>query len=173
MDISTIEEFAYQAHQEIGRYRVTVILSPDKMMKDQYGFHDLSWESVLYGKAEIEKVPDNKRGVYAFAVCQESKVLPPHGYILYIGIAGEDSDRPLRDRYKDYFNIKKVLTRPGIARMIGDWRSVLRFYFAPVGDNVSSDELKTLEQQLNTALMPPFAERDLESDTKKKRKAFK
>ena len=57
--------------------------------------------------------------------------------------------------------------------MIGTWNEVLRFFFAPVGDEVSSEDLKTLEQQLNTALMPPFSEGDLEADTKRKRRAFR
>ena len=172
MDISSIKDFVDQAHQEIGRYKVIVTLSPDQMMQDQYDFQNLSWASILYGEAEIAKVPDNKRGVYAFAACQDSKVLPPHGYILYIGIAGEDSDRSLRERYKDYLNVSKVRRRSGIARMIVDWRAVLRFFFAPVDDSVSSDELKKLEKQLNTALMPPFSERDLEADVKDKQRAF-
>ena len=139
MNIDSIKDFANQAHQEIGKFRVTVTLSPDKLMMDKYSFHDLSWESILFGETEITKVPDNKRGVYAFAVCQDSKVLPPHGYILYIGIAGKDSNRPLRERYKDYLNAGKIRKRSGIARMIGDWHQVLRFFFAPVNDSVSSD----------------------------------
>ena len=59
-------------------------------------------------------------------------VLPPHEYILYIGIAGYNSQRSLRERYKDYLNAKKVIKRAKIARMIGTWHEVLRFFFAPV-----------------------------------------
>ncbi|WP_296714943.1 hypothetical protein, partial [Tistrella sp.] len=43
-------------------------------------------------------------------------------------------------------------------------------------DNFSdglSDDLQALEKQLNTALMPPFSEGDLEADTKQKRRAFR
>jgi len=40
-------------------------------------------------------------------------------------------------------------------------------------NDVSSDDLKELEKQLNTALMPPFSEGDLEADTKQKRRAFR
>lgn len=173
MNFNRIRDFVDCAHREIGNYRLTVILSPDKMMKNQYDFDVISWESILYGKSELAKIPDNKRGIYAFAVCHASKVLPPHAYVLYIGIAGKDSDRTLRERYKDYLNERKILKRPGISRMIADWHPVLRFYFAPVDEKVSSEELKKLERQLNTALMPPYSEGDLEADTRRKRKAYK
>ncbi len=133
----------------------------------------LAWDSVSYGEEELGRVPADKRGIYAFAISSTNYVLPPHGYVLYIGIAGRDSERPLRDRYKDYLNAKKVKKRARIARMIGTWHQVLRFYFAPIDDDVSSDDLQTLERQLNTALMPPFSEGDIDADIKQKRKAFR
>ena len=60
-----------------------------------------------------------------------------------------------------------------LPRMIGTWHDVLRFFFAPVSDDLSSDDLKNLEKELNTALMPPFSENDLEADIKRKRRAFR
>jgi hypothetical protein len=57
--------------------------------------------------------------------------------------------------------------------MIGTWHSVLRFYFAPVDATISSDDLKDLEKKLNSALLPPFSEGDLEAGIKRKRRAFK
>ena len=117
-------------------------------------------------------VPDDKRGIYAFAVCQHNDVLPPHGYVLYIGIAGRDSDRPLRDRYRDYLNGKKIMKRKKIAFMIGNWHKVLRFFYAPVDDDLSSEDLQKLERQLNTALLPPYSNRDMDADVRGKRRAF-
>ena len=57
--------------------------------------------------------------------------------------------------------------------MIGNWHNVLRFFFAAVDDGVSSDDLKKLEIQLNTALQPPYAINDLEAETKRKQRAFR
>ena len=174
MKLDDLIDFANEANREIAKYMVPVILSPEKMTADEYAIPTLAWDSISYGNAELDRVPNDKRGVYAFSVCRNNNPLPPHGYVLYIGIAGRDSNRSLRDRYRDYLNEKKVLKRgPRIARMIGTWHEVLRFFFAPVPDEVSSDDLKTLEKQLNTALMPPFSEGDLEADTKRKRRAFK
>ena len=172
MNLEEIVDFATAAHAEIGRYNVTVTLTPTNIMATEFALAALNWTSINYGPDEIEKVPDNKRGIYAFAVHHPSSVLPPHGYVLYIGIAGRDSDRSLRDRYRDYLNQKKVVKRPRIARMIGDWHKVLKFFFAPIEGDVSSEDLKKVEQQLNTALLPPFSVGDLEAGTKEKRRAF-
>ena len=173
MDLNSLIDFANEATEEIAKYTVPVTLSPEKMMVNEHVIGALAWDSISYGDEELERVPADKRGIYAFVVCRNNDVLPPHGYVLYIGIAGRDSERALRDRYKDYLNAKKVKKRARIARMIGTWHPVLRFYFAPIDDDVSSDDLLALEKQLNMALMPPFSEGDLEADTKQKRRAFR
>ncbi len=175
LNLNSLIDFVDQATDEIARYRLDFILSQSKIIKkeNEYVISTLNWDSIKYGTAELEKIPDDKRGVYAFSICQQSEVLPLHGYILYIGIAGRDSKRSLRRRYKDYLSEREVIKRKRIARMIGTWHRVLRFFFAPVDDDVSSDDLKTLEKQLNTVLMPPFSVNDLEADVKEKRSAFK
>lgn len=172
MNIDSLIDFANEASAEIAKFTVNVILSPDKLMEAEDIAVHLAWNSVPYGDEDRDKVPADKRGVYAFAVCMNNTSLPPHGYILYMGIAGKDSDRSLRARYGDYFSPSKVRKRPRIARMIGTWHQVLHFFYAPVDDDMSSDDLKALEIKLNTALMPPFSEGDLEAETKEKRRAF-
>lgn len=174
MNLQSLVDFAEEAHDEIGKFRLEgMILSPDKMRFNAFCVPALAWQSIKYGEAELQQVPDNRRGVYAFALCEQGPVLPPHGYVLYIGIAGRRSNRSLRARYKDYLNEKKVKKRSRIARMIGTWHQVLRFYFVPVEGDFPPLDLETLERQLNTALMPPFSEGDLEADTKRSRRAFK
>ena len=174
LDLDSVVDFAKQANDEIGKFKFEVIVSPEKLQRDDYLLDVLNWDSIIYNDAnDLEKVPDDKRGLYAFAICHPSDVLPPHGYILYIGIAGRNSDRSLQARYKEYLNKKKVLKRPRIARMIGTWHEVLRFYFAPIDDDVSTEDLQEIEKQLNTALMPTFSEEDLEADAKRKRRAFR
>ena len=165
-------DFANRASEVIGRYRITFNLAPALLMAGDYDLNQLSWYSIEYGEAEIQKVPDDKRGVYAFAVCRPSDVLPPHGYVLYIGIAGKDSNRPLRERYRDYLNNKKIMKRTKIAMMIGNWYEVLRFFYAPVDDALSTEDLQNLERQLNTALLPPYSERDMVAEVRDMRRAF-
>ena len=172
MNLDLPIDFANRASEEIGRFGIEFTLSPSLMMANDYVVNPLAWSSIKYGEAEIHKVPHDKRGVYAFAICQPSRVLPPHGYVLYIGIAGKDSDRPLRERYRDYLNAKRVMKRKKIAFMIGNWNEVLRFFFAPVDDAVSTDDLQTLEMQLNTALLPPYSDRDMVAEVREMRRAF-
>ena len=174
MNLDSVIKYTDMAIQEIAKYKVSFILNVEKMSAKQYSVGSLNWDSIKYGKTELERVPNNKRGVYAFVVCLYGfdHLLPTHGYVMYIGMSGDHSDRPLRERYRDYLNEKKLMKRAHVARMIGTWHEVLRFFFAPVDDNVSSDDLKALENQLNTALLPPFAKGDLNADTKAKRGAF-
>ena len=174
MSFDLLRDFANKSNRELGDYRLTFILSPDKMRRDDYDVGELDWDSIHFGDpAEIEKVPDDKRGIYALTVCHPSEILPPHGYVLYIGIAGRRSDRALRERYKDYLNEKQIQkVRPALAYAIGNWQDVLRFYFAPVDAGLSSENLEGLEERINTALMPPYSFGDLEAETKRKKKAF-
>ena len=173
MDLDELIDFANEATQEIAKHTVSVTLVPEKMTTEPDVVDALDWQSIEFGEAELNKVPDNRRGVYAFAVSHNDECLPPHVYILYIGIAGRDSNRSLRARYKDYLNAKKVKKRARIAWMIGTWHDVLRFFFASVPEDLSAEELKALEQHLNTALIPPFSEADLDADTKRRRRAFR
>ena len=171
-NFSDIDDFARSASDAIARFKIEFVLSSDQMNDENYELARLNWNSIPYGAAHINRVPDDRRGIYAFAVCKEGEVLPPHCYVLYIGIAGRRSDRSLRERYRDYLNEKKVLKRDRIARMIATWRTVLRFYYAPVENGISTEQLEELEKQLNSTLLPPMSVGDLEADIKRQRRAF-
>ena len=51
-------------------------------MADEYGIEGLNWGSIGYGRVELNKIPNDKRSVDAFAAFQNGDVLPPHEYIL-------------------------------------------------------------------------------------------
>ena len=172
MDLFSLEDFANAATQEIAKFAVSFNLSPERLTSEDFGVGVLDWAHIPYGSEALEQVPNDKRGVYAFVACHENGILPPHKYVMYIGIAGRRSDRPLRDRYRDYLNPKSVKKRPKIARMIGTWHSVLQFHFASVEDGIDTDALEKIEKALNNALMPPFSQGDLDAELKQKRSAF-
>ena len=77
------------------------------------------------------------------------------------------------DNTLDLDTTKKIMKRPHIANMIGNWNQVLRFFYAPIDDTVTSEELETLEKNLNVALLPPFSKGDLEAEIKQMLGAFK
>ena len=172
MEFTRVRDFVNKAHEEVGRYRIEMTLTPHNIVLTDYAIPKLTWYSIKYGDEDIGQVPDDKRGIYAFGVHHASDTLPPHGYIMYIGIAGRNSKRSLRDRYRDYLTESAILKRERIARMIVDWQSVLKFFYAPVEDNVSSEDLIRTERQLNTALMPPFSVGDIEAETRRQQRAF-
>ena len=173
MDFTKIDDFAADADREVGRFRLEFSLSPDRLLTSPFELEELKWQSVAYLDEDgINEVPDDRRGIYAFAICGDNAVLPHNSYVLYVGIAGRKSNRSLRARYRDYFSISKVLPRAKVAMMISKWRSVLHFHFAPIENDITSDQLETLEEQLNGALMPPMSTGDLAADLKRKRRAF-
>ena len=173
IDFDILEKVVDPVHNDVGKHTQKFVLIPNHMLESEYAISHLKWSSIKYGdSSEIGKVPNNKKGVYAFVVMHENKVLPKHGYVMYIGIAGKDSDRSLQDRYKDYLNTSTVKKRLGIARMVVNWREVLHFFFAPVERDVPSSDLEKMEEQLITALMPPFSEGDMDAKLRAQRRAF-
>ena len=171
-NLTEVFDFENQAHNTISRYKQDFILNPDHMARANYALPKLDWQSIKYGSEEIVRIPDNKRGLYAFVAQFPNEVFPPHGYVMYIGITGKNSNRSLRERYMEYIRERSIRRRPHIAIMIAKWHHILRFFYAPVDDDVSSEDLQEMEIQLNTSLMPPFAKQDLDAEVREMRKAF-
>ena len=151
------------AYEVYGKFEFKASISPKRLKVSEYVVKSLDWKSIPYGEEHKNEVPDDKRGIYAFVICHPSKVLPQHGYVLYMGIAGKNSNRSLRRRYQDYLSIGSLRKRPPIDDMVRRWRDALWFFFAPVGCEISSDDLQKLEIQLNTALTPTYVQRDLDA----------
>ncbi|MDE0348828.1 MAG: hypothetical protein OXM56_03880 [Gammaproteobacteria bacterium] len=154
----------------IKKYELEFILNTQKISDLDGSENPLTWNSIGFGKQEIDKVPADKEGIYAFVISDPRTFLPPHGYIMYIGLSGRDSFRSLHDRYSDYFKQSELQRRPRIKRMIVQWHSLLRFHFAPV--DLPRAELKALEKRLITAFLPPCCRGDIEAGTRKMMDAF-
>lgn len=173
LELDQIEDFATDAADAIARYKFDCILPKPQLLADAFALPGLNWNAIPYGPDHIDNVPNDRRGIYAFAVCRDGPVLPPHCYVLYVGIAGRgNSNRSLRQRYRDYLNNRKILERARVARMIGTWHPVLKFYYAPVENDVTSDQLEELEEQISGALMPWASRGDLKAKLKAQRRAF-
>lgn len=161
------------ARKEVQNYTIPFTLNAKRISSLLLPPFPLHWSSIKFNDAtQIHNIPDDMRGIYAFVVAAESPFLPTHGYIMYIGIAGFRSKRSLRARYQDYLDTKRVLDRPNVMGMVATWHDVLRFFFAPVDNQVTSEQLEALECTLNSAWMPPYVDRDVDATTRKMRKAF-
>ena len=98
--------------------------------------------------------------------------VPPHGYILYIGIAGLDSDRSLRARYEGLFQAERSRTPPGCKEDDRHLASHPALSLWPCGRQHSIAELRAMERRLITAFLPPFCKDDIEAETRAKMAAF-
>ena len=157
---------------EFKAYEIEFVLNTQKILSLDAAENPLTWNSIKFGAEEKENVPNDKGGVYAFVISHQRNFLPPNGYIMYIGITGENSNRSLRDRYGEYLMTSQVKRRPQITRMIVQWHPILRFHFAPVADDFPSEQLRALEKRLITAFMPPCCKNDMTADTRRKKAAF-
>jgi hypothetical protein len=173
--LKLLDDFANRVHDEIGRFRLQFTLSPDQLNSKFDESAQLIWKCIKYGDdVPSDRIPElQKKGIYAFVIQSPTTGLPPHGYVLYIGIAGRRSNRSLKKRYEDYFNETKLIKeRPRIAQMIGSFREALYFYYATVPDLYDSKALENLEKQLTGVLLPPYSKQDIEANIKESVKAF-
>ena len=172
LDMASLAGQVDVAVAEIKAHEIKFILNTNRILALEPSENPFHWNSIRFGKNEIQDVPDDQRGLYAFIIGDQRPFLPPHGYIVYIGISGRDSDRSLRERYEDYFKQSELERRPAVKRMIVTWHRILRFHFAPVADNVPSADLKAMEKRLITAFLPPCCKDDIEAETRAMMAAF-
>jgi hypothetical protein len=129
----------------------------------------LSWNKVKFTAGNKASVP-RSRGLYAFVAENNECQLPPHGYVMYVGIAGDTSTHTLRDRYGNYLRDKKVKKRAGIHYMLNNWGAGLYFHYALVADKRLS--LHKLEKSISDTMMPPFSTNDFSVEIREAKKAF-
>ena len=89
----------------------------------------LNWKCVKFERENRTQIP-NSKGIYAFFVEPRIADFPSHGYLMYIGESGQDSNRNLRERFTDYFSEKKGVNRATIEYMLNLWAGYLYFYYA-------------------------------------------
>lgn len=124
----------------------------------------LNWKCVKFERGRANQIPTEK-GVYAFFVEPRIAQFPSHGYLMYIGQAGHNSQRNLRKRFSDYLYDKnrserellKSPSRAHIHDMLNTWADYLYFYYAEV--DTTQTNLRQLERQLLDTFIPPFVDR--------------
>lgn len=123
--------------------------------------YKLAWQKLRFGESNHPSIP-KERGIYAFTLELDPSKLPMHGYILYIGITGDDSNANLYKRYAQYLlNLKNEDGRPAVFYMLDNWADDLFFNFVPLPDKKIN--LAKLETALLNAVLPPVNKRDLDA----------
>jgi len=131
--------------------------------------HRLDWQKLQFTRANKRIVPP-VRGIYAFTIELTPSKLPTHGYILYIGLAGDASASNLKVRYGQYLqDQEKDKGRPKVLFMLKNWAGDLQFNFVPLPD--TKVDLAKLESGLLNAIRPPINILDFSSQITAVRKA--
>lgn len=148
-----------------------MFLSPMLWTRFKVASTKLSWRQIKYSSNNVSKVP-KKSGVYAFLIRNALKqaAWPPHGYIMYVGIAGRrTAKRTLRKRFSEYLTPSELSKRPKVARLVRTWGDHLYFNYAVVPRKVN---LETVEKRLLGAIVPPCNTGDLPAEIRGAVKAF-
>jgi len=146
-------------------------LVPELLEQESKDIESLVWEEVRFTASNGVNVPD-ERGLYAFTVHSSKLGLPIHGYVMYIGIAGNTSSNTLRKRFSNYINAQKttLVKRPKVREMLKRWGPVLYFQYTSV-QNEGTD-LHDLEKKLNDIFQSPCVSNDFTATVRSARKAF-
>ncbi len=112
--------------------------------------HVWNWDSTSFQRNCSDSVPDDKHGVYTFAIAPGVAEHPLLYLVTYVGKAGKMT---LRARFLSYFNEKRNLKRPHIGRFLRQYEGFIMFSFCPVED---ASTISQIEDELINALIPPL-----------------
>jgi hypothetical protein len=130
------------------------------LWKTQWGNYPdpipLNWKCVRFEKDNRSQIPSRK-GIYAFFVEPRIANFPSHGYLMYIGQTGQDSNHNLRKRFGDYLGKSEGKKRPSIKYMLTKWKGYLYFYYAEIDPDQIN--LEQLERTLLDTFTPPFVKK--------------
>ncbi len=137
--------------------------------------HKLDWKEFKY--SDINKpdsldtlIADNSIGVYLFIIRAANMYLDMPKYVFYVGISGEKgSDRPLRERLKDYFRLSQVKKRKKVHRLLAMYHRNVYVQYATT--SIPYTELENLETNLHGFFYPICNERDFPLELKELRQA--
>lgn len=112
----------------------------------------LAWRAVRFQRANVNRVPNNAKGIYTFVVKPGIANHPSCAYLMYVGKAEKQM---LRGRFSQYFAEKdegEASRRPHVTEMLLKWDKFLWFYYAEISD---ATKIKRVEDELLTAYLPP------------------
>lgn len=135
------------------------------------------WKEFKY--AEISKTSDldqivnsDETGVYLFVIKSDQLIYDLPKFVFYVGIAGEGkSQRPLKERLKDYFHISEIKKRKKVHRMLNMYHKNVYVAFSLLrkGKNI---DLEKIEEDLHGFFYPVCGERDFPVQLKDIKKSF-
>jgi hypothetical protein len=137
---------------------------------------NLNWVEFKYDSIEdlahIDRIVNlDDTGFYMFIVKPNNCIYDMPKNVFYIGMSGEyNSNRPLRERLKDYFRLDKVKKRDAVMRLLQKYYP--NVYVAYSLYNADTDILKQIETSLIGFFYPLCNKDDFPIELKQDKKAF-
>lgn len=117
-------------------------------------------------------VNSSDTGVYLFVIKSDNLIYDLPKFVFYVGIAGEGkSQRPLKERLKDYFHISEIKKRKKIHRMLNMYHKNVYVAFSLLKKSKKID-LEKIEKDLHGFFYPVCGERDFPIELKDIKKSF-
>lgn len=139
--------------------------------KYKYHWNEFKYTDIKNPDSIDTLLPTDDIGVYVFIIKSENLFLDIPKYVFYVGISGErNSNRPLRERLKDYFRLNQVKKRKQVHRLLSMYYQNVYIKYSPL--QISSSLLQQLEMDLHGFYYPICNERDFPVELKNLRKAF-
>jgi hypothetical protein len=138
--------------------------------------YNLMWKEFKYDSiedlAQIDQIiGDDCTGFYMLVVKPKNAVYEMPKNVFYVGMSGEkNSNRPLKERLKDYFNLNKIKKRNAVMRLLHKYYP--NVYIAYSLYNNSTDILKQIESSLIGFFYPLCNKDDFPIELKEDKKAF-
>jgi len=110
--------------------------------------HVWNWNSVPFQRDFSDSVPDDKHGVYTFAIAPG---VAGHPLLYLISYVGKADKMTLRARFLSYFSDKRSLKMPHISHFLRKYEAFIMFSFCPVKETAIISEI---EDELIGALIP-------------------
>lgn len=135
-------------------------------------WNEFKYSDVIANRNLIDtQITSTETGVYMFIVQSNDDIYNFSRFVLYVGISGENnSNRPLKDRLKDYFRLEQVKKRDAVLRIIEKYKNNVRIaYFLA---NTTTAVLKEIEQALIGFFYPLANKDDFPVELQPSKKSF-
>lgn len=125
----------------------------------------LTWEIHPFQPDQTDEIPRNP-GIYSFIVQPGIAHHPYCSYLMYVGM----TERPLRDRFREYFSEKRNATngRPKLLKMLNVYQDYLHFCCSAIEE---IERIEVIEESLLNAYIPPCND-DYPAEIRRVMKAF-
>lgn len=156
-------------------YRKEFLLDPANWEKyyPQVNKYTYDWKELKFSELQnLDDIIDSEEpGIYFFCVKPPIMVYDLPIFVLYVGISNErDSNRPLKDRLKDYFYLNEIKKRKNVHIMLQMFYEHIYVVYSLL--NLESSELRELEKALHGFYYPVQDRRDFPSEFKEAQKAW-